>query len=350
MRLYNLVDKKVLRKQLEESGIERTTFSFYQYANITDPHKFRDEFYLSLQDLGVFGRIYVASEGINGQASIPAQNFEKLRAYLNTIPFLKGIRLNVAVDDDGRSFYKLIIKVRPKILADGLNDDTFDVTDRGVHLDAEGFNQLADDPNTIIIDMRNHYESEVGHMEGAITPEVETFRESLPIIEEMLEQNKDKNLVMYCTGGIRCEKASAYFKHKGFKNVFQLNGGIINYVNEVKEKGLDNKFIGKNFVFDDRLGERVTDDIIAECHQCGKPCDTHINCGNDACHLLFIQCDKCATKLDHCCSKKCQDFSKLPDEERKERRKTEEFNGTKFSKNKFSMNLLRLEGDVEYEE
>ena len=159
--------------------------------------------------------------------------------------------------------------------------------------------------------MRNHYESEVGHFESAVTPDVETFRESLPIIEKMLEEDKDKNIVMYCTGGIRCEKASAYYKHKGFKNVYQLEGGIIEYARQVETQGLKNKFKGKNFVFDERMGERISEEIISKCHQCGEPSDLHVNCANDACHILFIQCENCATTYDNCCSEKCKDFTKL---------------------------------------
>jgi UPF0176 protein len=126
---------------------------------------------------------------------------------------------------------------------------------------------------------------------------------------------------MYCTGGIRCEKASAWFKHIGFKNVFQLNGGIIKYAQEVKDQGLENKFVGKNFVFDERLGERISDDIISVCHQCGKPCDTHTNCKNDGCHLLFIQCEACAATYKGCCSAECTDIIMLPVEKQKEIRK-----------------------------
>jgi len=251
------------------------------------------------------------------------------------IEFLDGVRLNIAIEDDGKSFYKLKIKIRNKIVADGLNDDTFDVTDGGTHVNAEKFNELADDPNTVIVDMRNHYESEVGHFEKAITPDVETFRESLPIIEDMLAEDRDKNIVMYCTGGIRCEKASAYYKHRGFKNVFQLDGGIIEYARQVNEKGLPNKFKGKNFVFDERMGERISEEVIARCHQCGDASDTHLNCANEACHILFIQCENCAAKYDHCCSQKCQEFKQLPEEEQALLKTTMEFNGTKFGKGRY---------------
>jgi UPF0176 protein len=226
---------------------------------------------------------------------------------------MQGIRLNVAVEHDDHSFLKLTVKVRHKIVADGLNDATFDVTNKGVHLNAKAFNTILDDPNTIVVDFRNHYESEIGHFKGAITPDVETFRESLPIINDQLKDYKEeKNLVMYCTGGIRCEKASAYFKHQGFKNVFQLEGGIIQYAKQIKEEGLESKFIGKNFVFDNRLGERITEDIVSQCHQCGAPCDNHTNCANDGCHLLFIQCDNCRAQMENCCSTECQEITHLP--------------------------------------
>ena len=146
--------------------------------------------------------------------------------------------------------------------------------------------------------------------------------------------SKDKNIIMYCTGGIRCEKASAYMLHRGFKNVFHLEGGIINYANKIKELNLSNKFHGKNFVFDDRLGERITNEIISNCHQCGSPADTHTNCKNEACHLLFIQCDSCAQKFQGCCSSACQEVLNLPQEIQKERRKGIEKGTMVFNKSK----------------
>ncbi|MEM9672199.1 MAG: rhodanese-related sulfurtransferase [Bacteroidota bacterium] len=332
MHLHNRIDRRVLKQQIQESAEERITLSFYQYAHIGNPSLFRDHLYLQWSEIGVLGRVYVANEGINAQINVPEQNFSEFQERLKTITFLKGIRLNIAVDDDSKSFYKLKIQVKKKIVADGLSDETFDVTNKGVHLQAEEFNELADDPNTVIVDMRNHYESEVGHFENAILPDVDSFREALPEVENILQDHQDKNIVMYCTGGIRCEKASAYFKHKGFPNVFQLEGGIIHYARQVQEKGIDNKFKGKNFVFDERLGERITDEIISRCHQCGAPCDTHTNCRNEACHLLFIQCDSCAKKYNGCCSSQCQDFVQLPEEEQKQLRKTKQQKRNVFRK------------------
>jgi len=335
MKLFNKINGKELKKQLEESKQNRTTLSFYKYFHIEDPVLFRNQLYLEFSELGVMGRIYVANEGINGQISVPDQQLALFKQALYAIEPLNGIRLNVAIEDDGKSFFKLKIKVRNKIVADGLDDETFDVTRRGRHLGPREFNELTDRPETIVVDMRNHYESEVGYFEKAIRPDVETFREALPIVEKLLEDKKENPIVMYCTGGIRCEKASAYYLHKGFKEVYMVDGGIIDYARKAQEQGLKNKFIGKNFVFDDRMGERISDEIVAKCHQCGHPCDTHINCANDACHLLFIQCESCAEKFQNCCSEKCRDFTFLSTEEQKEQRKNIIFNGTKFGKGRY---------------
>jgi UPF0176 protein len=313
MQLYNTLSAEERAELIDQAGKQRLTLSFYAYAKIEDPKQFRNDLFIAWNALDALGRTYVAKEGINAQMSLPAENIEAFRETLQAYDFMAAIRLNVAVEQDDHSFLKLTIKVRDKIVADGLNDDTFDVTNIGVHLKANEFNQILEDPNTIVVDFRNHYESEIGHFKGAITPDVETFRESLPIINEQLKDFKeDKNLVMYCTGGIRCEKASAYFKHQGFKKVFQLEGGIINYAKQIKEEGLESKFIGKNFVFDHRLGERITNDIVSQCHQCGKPCDNHTNCENEGCHLLFIQCDECKAVMENCCSTECLAIIHMP--------------------------------------
>ena len=313
MQLYNILSANERAELIDQSGKKRLTLSFYAYSNIQNPQLFRNELFIAWNPLEVLGRIYVAHEGINAQLSLPADNFYVFKDTLEAYSFMQNIRLNVAVEHDDHSFLKLTIKVRNKIVADGLNDNSLNVTDIGTHLKAKEFNDLLDNPNSIVVDMRNHYESEIGHFVGAITPDVQTFRESLPIIESQLAEHKeDKNLLMYCTGGIRCEKASAYFKNKGFKNVFQLEGGIIEYTRQIQSEGLQSKFIGKNFVFDQRLGERITNDIISKCHQCGAPCDNHTNCSNDGCHLLFIQCDLCKQKMDNCCSVKCKEIISLP--------------------------------------
>lgn len=319
--LHNRVSQAELKQRLLEETEKRITISFYHYFPIADPQKFRDELYTSLNVLKVFGRIYVAQEGINAQISVPESNFDAFKNCLFAIPPLNGLRLNIAVDDDGKSFWVLKIKVRDKVVADGISDPTFSMENKGKYVNAAQMNELLKDESTVVIDMRNHYEYEVGHFEKAIEIPSDTFREQLPMAVDMMKDSKDKNIIMYCTGGIRCEKASAYMLHNGFKNVFHLEGGIINYARQAKEAGLESKFIGKNFVFDNRLGERITEDVIAKCHQCGKPADTHTNCSNDGCHLLFIQCAECAAKYDGCCSEACKTVYNLPAEAQKELRK-----------------------------
>lgn len=335
--LHNRISQKELKERLYQETEPRITISFYRYFPIPDPAQFRDTLYLALHELKVFGRIYVAQEGINAQISVPQPQFDALQQYLDTVPGLEQLRLNIAVDDDGRSFWVLKIKVRDKIVADGIDDPTFDMRNKGNYVNAEQMNTLLEDPDTIVVDMRNHYEYEVGHFVKALEVPSDTFREQLPMAVDMLKDQKDKNIIMYCTGGIRCEKASAYMLHHGFKNVFHLEGGIINYAKQVKAQELESRFIGKNFVFDDRLGERITEDVIARCHQCGVPADTHVNCKNDGCHLLFIQCAACAEKYAGCCSAECHAVMQLPEEERKELRK-----GVDKGRNVFNKSRSRL--------
>lgn len=339
--LHNRVSQKELRDRLYQETEPRRTISFYCYFPISDPQQFRDDLYRQLHELKVFGRIYVAHEGINAQISVPQSNLENFRSCIHAIPHLENLRLNTAVDDDGKSFWVLKIKVRDKIVADGINDPSFDMQNKGKYVNAQQFNELTDDPDTIVVDMRNHYEYEVGHFDKAIEVPSDTFRDQLPMSAGMLGAHKEKNIIMYCTGGIRCEKASAYLLHRGFKNVYHLEGGIINYANTIKEQGLPNKFRGKNFVFDERLGERITEEVIARCHQCGKPADTHTNCRNEACHLLFIQCTECAEKYAGCCSDECYRVYQLPEEERKQLRKGKK-NGTMV----FNKSRRRLKPDV----
>ncbi len=314
--LHNRINSQEMKARMLAETEPRTTVSFYKYFPIAAPQAFRDELWARLSAEKVFGRIYIAGEGINAQISVPASRFGAFRDIIYSYPEMDGIRLNIAVDDDGKSFWVLKIKVRPKIVADGIDDPNFDPSNGGVYLKAAEFNELVEGEDVVVVDMRNHYEYEVGHFENAIEVPSDTFREQLPMAVAMLEDKKDKPIVMYCTGGIRCEKASAYMLQHGFKNVFHLEGGIIEYTRRAKAEGLPLKFRGKNFVFDDRMGERITDDIIACCHQCGSPADTHVNCANDACHLLFIQCGECAAKMKGCCSDRCVGELQLPAEER----------------------------------
>jgi len=319
--LHNRVSRKELKELAQHDNIARNTFSFYCYFPIANPPEFRDLWYRYLNSISVKGRIYIAEEGINAQINCPVENIDLLRDFIYNEPALNNLRLNKAVDENKNSFYVLDIKVRKKIVADGIDDPNFSVHNKGQYVNATAFNEMIKDPATLVIDMRNHYEYEVGRFKTAVEIPSDTFREQLPIAEGMFKEDQERNIIMYCTGGIRCEKASAWMLHKGFKNVFHLEGGIINYINQVKENELENHFIGKNFVFDERLGERITDDIIANCHICGNPCDTHVNCSNSGCHLLFIQCEACKNEYLGTCSNTCKEIIQLDEEKQKLQRK-----------------------------
>ena len=332
--LHNRINNEELKQRMLAETEKRITISFYRYFNIPNPQFYRDFFYKRLNELKVFGRVYIAAEGINAQISVPESKMDTFKSFLESTEDLKNLRLNIAIDDDGKSFWVLKVKLRPKIVADGIDDPTFDMANKGGYVDAATMNKMVDNGDTVIIDMRNHYEYEVGHFQNALEVPSDTFRDQLPMAVDMLKGKEEQNIIMYCTGGIRCEKASAFMLHKGFKNVFHLEGGIINYARQLKEIGEESKFIGKNFVFDDRLGERITEDIISYCHQCGKPCDTHTNCENNGCHLLFIQCDSCKAEYEGCCSKECKDTIHLPVDRQKEIRKGEDLGQNIFNKSK----------------
>ena len=318
--LYNKKSREILLKELQEESFNRITCSFYRYTTIKDLEKFRDILYKEWSTLKIYGRIYIAEEGINGQFSCPQQNWESFKNNLQSHNALKGMQIKIALEE-GESFYKLTIKIKDEIVAYGIDKNEYDMSIKGDHLSAKLFNEKLNDENSVVVDMRNYYESEVGHFENAIIPDVDTSRDLLPEVKKLLKGHEEDEILLYCTGGIRCEKASSYLMKSGFQNVNQLQGGIIQYAHDIKKEGLDSKFIGKNFVFDARLSERVTEDILSFCHQCGEPADQHLDCGNDACHILFIQCEKCNLKYAGCCSEECQGFANLPIEEQRVLRK-----------------------------
>ena len=336
--LFNKLSKQDCIQSLQNETFERVTLSFYKYVQLTDLEKLRDALYLKWNDLKVLGRIYLSVEGINAQLSLPKFNLEEFKTMLNNYNAFEDIKFKIALEDDRKSFYKLVIKIRDQIVADGLSFNEYDITNVGNHLTAKEWNQEIEN-GALIVDMRNHYESEIGKFKGAICPEVETFKEQLPIVKDLLNGKEDNTVLLYCTGGIRCEKASSYLKHHGFKNVNQLHGGIIDYVRQIKNEEIENKFLGKNFVFDERRGERVSDDIISKCHQCGEPYDTHVNCRNVNCNLLFLQCDKCKIKYQNCCSLECIEISNLPKEKQKKLRQGVENKKMYYSHKKVKLNL-----------
>jgi UPF0176 protein len=343
MLLENRVNKQILKQRLNSETFKRRTLSFYRYVTIENPAGFRDDVYRKWSELNCFGRIYIAREGINAQMSVPEHNLSAFLQQLDSLPGLGEMPLKYAIVDDGKSFYKLTIKVRPKIVADGLDHDTYDLSKVGKHLSALEFHEIAGQPETLVIDMRNHYESEIGRFENAVCPDADTFKDAIQMVIRDYENQKDKKILLYCTGGIRCEKASSFLLHNGFNDVSQLYGGIIEYAQQIKHLGLTSKFIGKNFVFDERLGETIDGQVISHCHQCGKLSDTHINCANDDCHLLFIQCTDCAEKFEKCCSDECHDIIHMPLEARRELRIANQgkYAGSKIYKSKLSPFLMK---------
>ncbi|ECE4236202.1 rhodanese-related sulfurtransferase [Salmonella enterica] len=337
--LHNRISNDELKARMLAESEPRTTISFYKYFTIVSPQQTRDALYQMFTALGIFGRVYLAHEGINAQISVPQSKVETFRQQLYAFdPTLDGLRLNIALADDGKSFWVLRMKVRDRIVADGIDDPSFDASNVGAYLKAAEVNAMLDDPDAIFIDMRNHYEYEVGHFENALEIPADTFREQLPKAVEMLREHADKKIVMYCTGGIRCEKASAWMKHNGFNKVWHIEGGIIEYARRAREQGLPVRFIGKNFVFDERMGERISDEVIAHCHQCGALCDSHTNCKNAGCHLLFIQCPLCASKFNGCCSEQCCEELALPEDEQRRRRAGREKGNKIFNKSRGRLN------------
>ena len=224
--LYNKKSRELLLKELEQEPFERITCSFYRYMSIENPESLRDELYRDWNDFQIFGRIYIAAEGINAQLSCPEHHWETFKKNMDSNTAFLKMPLKIALQP-GESFYKLTIKVKNEIVAYGLEKNEYDMQHVGRHLNATQFNQAMEDRNTVVVDMRNYYESEVGRFTNAIIPDVDTSRELLPEVKQLLHGKEDSKVLLYCTGGIRCEKASAYLVYHGFQDVNQLGGGII---------------------------------------------------------------------------------------------------------------------------
>ena len=304
---WNQLDRKTLEERLSKENTPRTTLSFYAYTPLENLAELRDDLYKKLRSHNTLGRIYLAKEGVNAQISVPHENLSDLSKVLEQ--HFPNTLLNPALEQ-GRSFFKLMIKIRPHIVAHGHKEELH-LSHKGAHLDAHEWHEAMDQPGTAVVDVRNTYEHEVGHFVGSLRMNTHTFRQQCHELPAFLKEHKDKKILLYCTGGIRCETASALLKKKGFKEVYQLKGGIINYKRQLKE-GEESRFIGKNFVFDERLGERVTEDVLSRCYTCGAPCDDHYNCAWDGCHTLFLQCKKCQETYSGCCSQECQEKHALP--------------------------------------
>ncbi|QCI23894.1 rhodanese-related sulfurtransferase [Buchnera aphidicola (Macrosiphoniella sanborni)] len=306
-RLHNVISKKELKKRMFYENDSRLTLSFYKYFTIIKLQEYRDLIYKFFYKYNFLGRVYIAEEGINAQISIPKQYYLFLKRFLARLDVqLKNLHINKALNYE-KSFWFLSVKIKKKIVQDGIIEPFFHPQHVGIYIKAKMVNFMLHDNQTIFIDMRNSYEYAIGHFKNAIEIKSLTFREQLRNVIKLMHYAKNKNIVMYCTGGIRCEKATAWMLFNGFKNVYHIQGGILGYVHDAKKNGLPILFEGKNFVFDHRMSEKVSDKIISFCKQCNQPADTYINCQYNLCHLLFIQCHQCSIYFKKCCSLLCRE-------------------------------------------
>lgn len=276
---------------------------YYNFSRIEDPSAFRMDQREKCKDLNLKGRIYVSTEGLNGTLAGSIENVDAYEKYLNSIEGFEETEYKEDLSDTV-PFAKLIVKIRREIVA--LKADIpINPKDGGQHLQPEEWRKILEsNDDYVLIDVRNNYESKIGHFEGALTPDLEKFYE-FPEWIDKANIDKGKKILMYCTGGIRCEKFSVLMKKKGYHDVNQLHGGILNYAR--KEKGAH--FKGKCFVFDDRLEVSVNpddDEPITHCEITGKPCDTYINCANMECNRLFVCSEEGARMMEGCCSEECR--------------------------------------------
>lgn len=295
--MLNLKKPKIMTKQY-------LILAYYHLTSVENPDLFVKEHKLFFKDLDVKGRLYISKEGINGQMS---GEQAACHLYMNWLREKKGFEdVKFKIDPHHENiFFKMTVKTREQLVA---FDQKVDLSKRGEHMSPQEWKEhLESNEDYLLIDVRNHYESKIGHFEGAELPPCKTFREFADYTKEELILKralpKDKKILMYCTGGIRCEYYSAYMKEQGFENIHQLDGGVINYAH----KEGDEHWKGKLFVFDDRLVENLTDKekCIAECKHCSTPADTYYNCANMDCNFLFTCCKTCLEKQQGCCSDVC---------------------------------------------
>lgn len=275
---------------------------YYKYVTVENPELTCYEHLMVCKSLGLLGRIYISHEGINGTCAGTPEQVQKYQRYMKRHPLFADTAFKID-DSDFLPFRKMFVRTRPELAASDLFNTVDPHTEGGKHLSPAKFHEMIEnDPDVVLFDARNNYESRIGTFEGAITPDIKNFRDLKDKIEDY-EDLKDKKLLMFCTGGIRCEKASALFKKNGFKDVYQLEGGIVTYGKKIDKE--ESKYKGKCFVFDDRISVPITEEVLTGCDHCGVSCDRYLNCTNVACNKLFICCDACVEPHNHACSAEC---------------------------------------------
>lgn len=273
--------------------------SFYKYVKIDNPEQFQKEHLEYCKKLEIKGKILVSSEGINGTISSDEDKIKKYEKRLNSLKFFSSIKFK-HTKSENHPFKKIIVRIRKEIVTSGLD---VNIKNSGKHISPKKLKKMLDNNEEVfMLDVRNNYESKIGKFKNAITPNINNFRQFKDIIND-LKKFKYKKIIMYCTGGIRCEKSSAYLIEKGFKDVNQIDGGIINFIQNFP----DTYFEGRCFVFDDRLsiptGKKTKD--LSFCELCHIPSGRYINCKNISCDRMFICCEECDMNYKHFCSKAC---------------------------------------------
>lgn len=275
--------------------------SFYKYVELENPRYWMHKFRWICNELNLLGRVLVAEEGVNGAICGETENIKEFKRKIRDNETFSDLTFR-EMNSKEQAYHKLAVKVRDEIVAFGEN---VDLNKTGKHVEPEELKIMLDNKEKIILlDARGEHEHKIGRFKNAVTMPIESFRD-FPKTAGILEPYKNEKIVMYCTGGIRCEKSSAFLKQKGFKKVHQLKGGIIDFINKFP----NTYFEGSCFVFDDRL-TTISETPIAICEHCGNRSDKYINCHNLDCDRLFVCCDECESKNNYCCSIKCKDVGR----------------------------------------
>ena len=275
--------------------------SFYKYIDLNNLEEFQKEHLGFCKNLGIKGKILISKEGINGTVSGTLKQINEYETKILSYAEFSDIYFKRTLSDK-HPFRKTIARIRDEIVSSNFG---VEAKKAGNHLKPSELKNLYDtNADFVIIDARNNYESKIGKFKNAITPDIETFRDFKKVVSD-LRQYKDKKIVLYCTGGVRCEKASVLLIKEGFKDINQVDGGILNYI----EQYPGTYFEGRCFVFDDRLSiETGYAKDITLCERCHEPCGEYTNCSNTKCDKLFVCCKDCRTKFNNTCSKPCKNI------------------------------------------
>jgi predicted sulfurtransferase len=279
---------------------------YYKYVFIEYPKRVLKWQQQICSDLNLKGRIFIGHEGINGTVGGTAEDIERYKITMSKNPLFADIDFKES-EGDASYFPKMEIKVKKEVVHLGIDPEKLTVNDTGEHLSPDQVHALLTEKpdDLVILDARNNYEWRIGKFKDAITPDIENFRDLPQFIDQNIDQFKDKQVLMYCTGGIRCERATAYLNTKNVaKKVFQIDGGIVRYC----EKYPEGFFRGKNYVFDRRVAVTINDDILSNCDLCNTACNEYTNCINAECNEHYIACTSCVERYNNCCSSVCHEL------------------------------------------